>query len=99
MSNLKERLQQIKDDYAKELYFPSWDEMCIQISLRVGSSFGKMTEIEKYQDEICKRYAEEVIKESSERAATEEAHVRQGNSLRWTSVVDKQSILKLIEEL
>lgn len=95
MSNLKERLQQIKDDYSKEKGYEHWEDLVY-----------KKPHLEKSLDEICKRFAEEVIKEASERAEilteirTHKADGirRSGGSWRETSV-DKQSILKLIDEL
>lgn len=61
-------LEQIKDEYAKALHFNDWDDLTVQTSLRVGSSIGKITEIEKYQDKIAKLYAKEVAKEALKNA-------------------------------
>lgn len=60
MSNLKERLQQIKNEYAKEFNCKSYEFL-----LDFRQISGKTRE--QHSDEIAKRYATEALKEASER--------------------------------
>lgn len=92
MSNLKERLQHIKDDYAKEKGYDSYQNMISAIHFA--------EDMIEHEDEISKRYAEEVIKEASEAAKVKFVDkVGTTEHVKFKVIVDKQSILKLIEEL
>lgn len=96
MGNLKERLQQIKDEVAKESGWSGFNPM-----MELGAVFAPNI------DEICKRYAAEVIKEASERMnmTLHDGHFKKNSETSYVQIganniqPNKQSILNLIKEI
>lgn len=107
MSNLKERLQNIKDEVAQQYSYKDYQEFK-DLTRRIDTDI--VFVMDCMLDLVCKRYAEEVIKEASERSllycvtlGIEDCNVKTKQFYHKPSAteikIDKQSILKLIEEL
>lgn len=93
-----DRLEQIKNEVAREYDFDSWDD-CFDTMATAEFSHPGMFDYDKIINEVARRYATEMVRHNLERAANEAAikHEILAGCLVYTA--DKQSILKLEIEL
>lgn len=84
-----DRLEQIKNEVAKEKYSCSWIYAC---------SFMHAGDVELLMNEVARRYATEVARHNLERAA-EKAQVTPTGNYVLSYEVDKESITSLEIEL
>ena len=81
-------LQEIKDDVAEKAGYKNWDFFLYTFS---GANLAIVI---KLNNEVAKRYAEEAIKVAAENATVEDPEFCEGYPM-----VDKSSILDLVNEL
>lgn len=92
-------LQTIKDEVVIQYDKNDWKDVLRDYEYGMGVS--KLIDFESLMDEVAKRYATEALKEASERATTEETISTKGffGFTTFGIIVDKQSILNIIQEL
>jgi len=83
------RLEEIKNEYAKEMAYDNWRDLCIKISNREGSKERMLTDIIMHNDEASKIYAEECVKASLEKV---------DKSFKNTATKSINTALKYFEE-